>query len=134
MAMPRQVSKKLRQILGEEDGGAMSEWLDDLDSKSDEFRRDMRADFAEVRQEIHALREELRVGFAELRGADAVLREEMRTGLTEMRGAMAVQMAEFQKQTTDAYKHMTDALRWGIGIWISSFVAIVGVLAFIAQR
>ena len=112
MAMPRQVSRKLREMLGEDDGGAMSEWLDNLDSKSDDLRQDVWADMAELRQEVHAVREEMRVGMAGLR-------EEMRVGFATAR--------------SETSKEITSFLKWAIGVWITSFALIVGALSFLQR-
>lgn len=120
MAMPRQVAKKLRAMLGDDDGGAMSDWLDSLDSKTDELR----AAIAEVRQETHAVREEIRVGFARLAASDSELREEMRVGFAQIR----VANAELRETVA---KELAGAFKWGIGIWITSFGAMVAALALL---
>jgi hypothetical protein len=46
MAVPARLSKKLRQGLGEEAGGELVTWLEEMRAEHEQFRADMRADVA----------------------------------------------------------------------------------------
>ena len=62
MAVPKQVSKKLQQTMGDDAGSLMSEWLDELQETS----RGTRAALDGIEAQLTALREEMRVGFARI--------------------------------------------------------------------
>ena len=75
MAMPKQVSKKLREMLGEEAGDSMADWLEAQERHYEELRQEVRADIAELRHEMH-------VGFAETDAKIAALGERTAQQLT----------------------------------------------------
>jgi hypothetical protein len=115
MAAPKHVAKKLREMLGNEAGESMVEWLDERDTHYDELRRETRAEFGAVRQEMSGLRQELHVGFAAVDVKLAQLREEMRAGFATMEVKIAQRNAELMK--------------WALGFWIASLLGVVGALA-----
>jgi len=115
MAAPKHVAKKLREMLGNEAGESMVEWLDERDTHYDELRRETRAEFAALRQEMSGLRQELHVGFAAVDVKLAQLREEMRAGFATMEVKIAQRNAELMK--------------WALGFWIASLLGVVGALA-----
>ena len=114
MGTPRSVSRKLREMLGAEAATTMVDWLDELDERRDTLRLDLRADVAELRQEVAALRSDTRAEFA-------ALREEIRVGLASADAKAAQRNADFMK--------------WMLGFWITSFIGIVAtILAAVRSR
>ena len=112
MAAPKHVAKKLREMLGNEAGESMVEWLDERDTHYDELRQETRAEFAAVRHEISALREEMRAGFA---AADAKM--------TQGFAAMDVKFAQ----------RNAELMKWALGFWIASLLGVVGALAALTR-
>ena len=110
MATPKPVSRKLREMLGTEAAATMVAWLDGLEDRQDTLRREMRADIAELRQEMVALRQELRQEMAALRQELAALRAELRREMVERN---------------------SDLIKWMMGFWLTSFAGIVAtIIAF----
>lgn len=97
MAMPRPVSKKLREMLGTEAAETMVDWLDGLETNNEALRR-------ELHGEIAALRHEMATSFAELRA--------------EMRAGFAAADAKVAEQ-------ISSLLKWMIGFWLGSLAAII---------
>jgi DNA anti-recombination protein RmuC len=114
------LSKRFYDVLGEDVANELVDWLNAVDLT---YRADLRelnelnyARFdakleqrlaelrAELRQEIAELRAELRQEIAELR---AELRTELRTGLHSLRA---------------------DLLRWMFGFWVTTLVALGGLM------
>lgn len=54
MAIPARLSKKLRQGLGEDTGGDLVTWLEEMRAEHEQFRSDMRADVARLTSAIEA--------------------------------------------------------------------------------
>jgi hypothetical protein len=54
MAIPSRLSKKLRQGLGDDIGGDLVTWLDEMRTEQEQFRSDMRADVARLTSAIEA--------------------------------------------------------------------------------
>ena len=119
MAAPKHVAKKLREMLGNEAGDSMVEWLDERDTHYDELRQETRAEFAAIRQEMAGLREELHVGFSAVDVKFAQLREDMRAGFAAMDVKFAQRNAELMK--------------WALGFWIASLLGVVGALAALTR-
>jgi phage host-nuclease inhibitor protein Gam len=128
MATPHLVARKLREPMGEEAGASMVDWLDDLDAHNRDLRHDMHADIAELRQEMHAefakVRREMQAGLAGVRLENVAVREEMRVGFETVRR----EMAEQGKAMT---AHVNTLLKWGLGLWVTSFAAMVALLALV---
>jgi hypothetical protein len=94
MAVPKPVSKKLRDMLGTEAADMMVDWLDQRERHYEELRQEARADTAELRQEM-------RVGFA----------------------ALEAKMGELK----------AEILKWAMGFWIGSLLAIVAALVTLSR-
>jgi hypothetical protein len=123
VAAPKHVAKKLREMLGNEAGESMVEWLDERDTHYDELRQETRADIAELRQETRA-------EFAAVRREIAGLREEMRASfaaadakMTQGFGAMEIKFAQ----------RNAELMKWALGFWIASLLGVVGALAALTR-
>ena len=99
MAVPKQVAKKLQQTMGEDAGGMMSQWLEDLEETS----RGTRAALDGIEAQLAALREEVRVGFA---------RVDVRFAETDARIA----------------REITATQRWMISVWLGSIGFLMAVV------
>ena len=123
MAAPKHVAKKLREMLGNEAGESMVEWLDERDTHYDELRRDTRGEFAavrqEIRQEIGALREEMRAGFAAIETRFIGMESKM----TQSFAAMDVKFAQ----------RNAELMKWALGFWIASLLGVVGALVALTR-
>ena len=123
MAAPKHVAKKLREMLGNEAGESMVEWLDERDTHYDELRKETRAEFAairqEIRQEIGALREEMRAGFAAAEARFTGIDSKIVQGFAGVEVTLAQRNAELMK--------------WALGFWIASLLGVVGALAALTR-
>ena len=90
MAVPKQVARKLREMLGTEASDMMVDWLDLREHHYDELRQEMRAGFA---------------------GIDA-------------------RFARLEAKMGDLKAEM---LKWAMGFWIASLLAIVGALVTLSR-
>ena len=123
MAAPKHVAKKLREMLGNEAGESMVEWLDERDTHYDELRRDMRAGFAAVDARI-----EQRFAAVEAR-------------LTEMDSKMVQRFAEMDTRIAQGFAAMdvkfaqrnAELMKWALGFWIASLLGVVGALAALTR-
>ena len=123
MAAPKHVAKKLREMLGNEAGESMVEWLDERDTHYDELRRDMRAGFAAVDARI-----EQRFAAFEAR-------------LTEMDSKMVQRFAEMDTRIAQGFAAMdvkfaqrnAELMKWALGFWIASLLGVVGALAALTR-
>jgi hypothetical protein len=135
MAMPRQVSKKLREMLGDDAGGSMTDWLDAQERHHDDVRQEVHADIAELRQEMHtevgALREELHATKAELHQEIVELRAEMRVGFARVDARFAETDAKIAALGDRTAQQLASAFKWAIGVWISSLAAVVGLMGLL---
>ena len=119
MAAPKHVAKKLREMLGNEAGESMVEWLDERDTHDDELRREMRAGFAAVDARI-----EQRFAAFEAR-------------LTEMDSKMTQRLADMDTRIAQGFAAMdvkfaqrnAELMKWALGFWIASLLGVVGTLA-----
>jgi hypothetical protein len=123
MAAPKHVTKKLREMLGNEAGESMVEWLDARDTHVDELRQDMRGELADVRQEM-------RTEFAELRQEISALREEMRAGFAAMDAKMAHGFAAIEIEFS---QRNAELMKWALGFWIASLLGVVAALAALTR-
>ena len=123
MAAPKHVAKKLREMLGNEAGESMVEWLDERDTHDDELRREMRAGFAAVDARI-----EQRFAAFEAR-------------LTEMDSKMTQRFAEMDTRIAQGFAAMdvkfaqrnAELMKWALGFWIASLLGVVGALAALTR-
>ena len=123
MAAPKHVAKKLREMLGNEAGESMVEWLDERDTHDDELRREMRAGFAAVDARI-----EQRFAAFEAR-------------LTEMDSKMTQRFAEMHTRIAQGFAAMdvkfaqrnAELMKWALGFWIASLLGVVGALAALTR-
>jgi predicted nucleic acid-binding Zn-ribbon protein len=108
MGAPHKFLRKLHEVFGAEATDAMAEWMNRTDDKFDELR----ADIAELRQEMNVniteIREEMRVGFARVDARFAA-----------MDAKMDAKFAEFMK--------------WTLGFWVASLVTYVAALMALAR-
>lgn len=133
MAAPKHVAKKLREMLGNEAGESMVEWLDERDTHFDELRRETRAEFGAVRQEIGVLREEMRASFAAAEARSTALESKMAQGFA----ATETTFAAMESKLTQGFAAMdvrfsqrnAELMKWALGFWIASLIGVVGALA-----
>ena len=110
MPITPHLSRQLRQALGEEAADDLVNWMHEMDAQRGASRDAVRADLAELRQEMHAglskLREEMLAGFArtDARLADAA----------EQRARLE---ARFERR-------FGDLIRWSFVFWVSAVSAI----------
>ena len=123
MAAPKHVAKKLREMLGNEAGESMVEWLDERDTHDDELRREMRAGFAAVDARI-----EQRFAAFEAR-------------LTEMDSKVTQRLADMDTRIAQGFAAMdvkfahrnAELMKWALGFWIASLLGVVGALAALTR-
>ena|SRR5919201_5595405 len=71
MPAPHKFSRKLHEVIGDEAAEAMVEWMNHTDDKHDELKYEL-AEFRQtVRADIAELRQEMQVGFAKVEAAAA---------------------------------------------------------------
>jgi hypothetical protein len=153
--MPREVSKKLREILGTEAAETMVDWMDQRERHYEELRQETRADIAEVRQETNALRQETRVEFAGVRLEIVQLREETRVEFAKIRQEIAAESAKVRQAISDVRGDLragfavmdarfaqleakfgdwkAEVLKWAMGFWVGSLLAIVAALITLSR-
>ena len=133
MAAPKHVAKKLREMLGNEAGESMVEWLDERDTHYDELRWETRADFAAVRQQIGVLREEMHAGFAAAETRVTALESKMTQGFaaaeTRATGLESKMAQGFAAMEVKIAQRNAELMKWALGFWIASLLGVVGALA-----
>ena len=112
MAAPKHVAKKLREMLGNEAGESMVEWLDERDTHYDELRRETRGEFA-------ALEARMAQGFAAVE-----------TRLNEMDAKMAQGFAAMDVKFSE---RNAELMKWALGFWIASLLGVVGALVALVR-
>ena len=105
MAAPKHVAKKLREMLGNEAGESMVEWLEERDTHVDELRQEMRAGFA-------AMDAKMTQGFAA-----------MDAKMTQGFAAMEIKFAQ----------RNAELMKWALGFWIASLLGVVGALVALTR-
>lgn len=115
MAMPKPVSRKLEDVLGDDIGGVMVEWLDELE----ETNRGTRTELAGLRSDLEALG-------AELRLADAKIAAEMRVGFANVE-------REIAKVGERSAQQIADTFKWVVPVWIASLGAVIGVMTWLLR-
>ena len=106
MAVPKPVSKKLHQSMGEDAGGLMTAWLEDLEETS----RGTRAALDGIEAQL------------------AALREEMRTGFADMRVKFAETDARFAQMDAKIEREISSTQRWAITVWLASLGFVMAVV------
>lgn len=119
MAAPKHVAKKLREMLGNEAGESMVEWLDERDTHYDDLRRESRAALAaldaRMEQRFAAFEARMAQGFAAVE-----------TRLNEMDAKMAQGFAAMDVKFSE---RNAELMKWALGFWIASLLGVVGALA-----
>lgn len=145
MAAPKHVAKKLREMLGNEAGESMVEWLEERDTHVDDLRRETHAEFTAVRQEIGALREEMRAGFAALESkmtqSFAALESKMTQVSAALESKMTQDSARLESKMTQGSAAMevkfaqrnAELMKWALGFWIASLLGVVGALVALTR-
>ena len=111
MAMPKPVSRKLQHALGDDTGGLMVEWLEELE----ETNRGIAAELTGLHAEVTALRL-----------SDAKLGEEMRVGFATLEKEVA-------KVGERAAQRIADTLKWVVPVWIGSLGAVMGLMTWLVR-
>ena len=123
MAAPKHVAKKLREMLGNEAGESMVEWLDERDTHYDELRREMRAGFAAVDAKM-----EQRFAAVEAR------LNEMDSKMAQGFAAVDAKMAQgFAAMDVKFSQRNAELMKWALGFWIASLLGVVGALAALTR-
>ena len=134
MAAPKHVAKKLREMLGNEAGESMVEWLDERDTHYDELRREMRAGFAAIdaRMEQRFAASEAKM---EQRFAASEAKMEQRfaafeTRFTQMDSKMAQGFAAMDVKFS---QRNAELMKWALGFWIASLLGVVAALTALTR-
>lgn len=104
MPVSPKLSRQLDHALGKEAAEELVNWMHDMDAQRAEARETLRADFAELRQEVQA-------GFARVDTGFATLRTEM---------------AELE---TRLERRLGDLIKWSFVFWVGA----VGAIAMLAR-
>jgi hypothetical protein len=111
MALPHRLADNLRRVLGDQAGEDMVSWMDGVDSHRSDSAQ-LRVDFAEFRELMHA-------DFAELRQDFATLRQEMRDGDAKLREEM--KEAKY------------DLIKWSFVFWVSAIMSVAALAGILRQ-
>jgi hypothetical protein len=87
MAIPHRLNDSVRRSLGEKPAEDLVSWMDDVDDRRSEFaefRETMRADMAELRQEVAARFSVIEKELKDLRGVESTIRLEVRDARNEV--------------------------------------------------
>ena len=123
MTAPKHVAKKLREMLGNEAGESMVEWLEQRDTYYDELRRETRAGFAAVDARLNELESRMVQGFAA-----------MDTKMAQGFAAMDAKMAQgFAAMDVKFSQRNAELMKWALGFWIASLLGVVGALAALTR-
>ena len=132
MPITPHLSRQLRQTLGEEAAEDLVNWMHEMDAHRGASRDAIRADLAELRQEMHAglatLREEMHAGLANVR-------EETQAGLASVREDMLAGFARTDAKLAEAAEHRAhlearferrfgDLIKWSFVFWVGAVSAI----------
>src|SRR5579862_591754 len=118
MAMPRQVSKKLEDALGEDAGSLMTDWLEELEATN----VGTRAELTELRSAVIKLTEEVRLGFAG-----------MNARFADVDAKFAGMDAKIAAGGERNAQQIASTLRWAITVWIASFGVGLGYLTWVVR-
>jgi|SRR5579862_4754953 len=113
MAVPKQVSKKLQQTMGDDAGSLMTEWLDELQETS----RGTRAALDGIEAQLTALRDEMRAGFARI---------DVRFEQVEARFAQVD--TKFAQSDAKTERSIAATQRWAITVWLASLGFAIAVM------
>ena len=112
MSRPRKLPRKLEEVLGNEAADEMTTWMDGVDERHDAVR----GDIAELRQEMHAQ-------FETLRADMSVMFAKTHTAMAEMETRL----------TREMHSRNLEMMKWAIGFWLTSLLAMVGAVTAIAR-
>jgi hypothetical protein len=115
MSIPPRLAGKLNETLGVEAAGDLVTWLDEMRAQHAE----MRADFAELRQEMLAMEMRLRERTAAL---------EVRLG-EKLDGRMKTLSDELHAVDNKIERRFSDLILWSFVFWVSA----VGAIALLAR-
>ena len=136
MPLPKQVSKKLHQTMGEDAGGPMSEWLDELEETS----RGTRAALDGIEAQLVALREEMRAGFSEI----SIKFAQVDVRFAQVEAGMEAKFARVDAHFAEVHakiagvsertaQQIADTFTWAVPIWLASLGAIIGVMTWLMR-
>ncbi|MGH7679118.1 MAG: hypothetical protein ACRENU_11670 [Gemmatimonadaceae bacterium] len=115
MPAPHKFSRKLHEVIGDEAAEAMVDWMNTTDERFDrldrglaEFRQTVRADFAELRQEMNARFAQMDVRFAHID-------------------------VRFAQMEASAERRHANLMKWMLGFWVASLVTYIGALVAVAK-
>ena len=112
MPIPKKFATKADEVLGREATEAMSDWIDDTESRLDTLLHQCRADIAELRHETRA--------------DIAELRHQMETGLLQVREEIRVGFANVDARLG---RQGFEIMKRAFGFWIASLAMLVGAIA-----
>ena len=123
MPVTARLSKRFYEVLGEDVANELVDWFNAVDLT---YRTDLRElnelNFARFDARLEQRLVELR---AELRQELAELRSELRT---EIAGLRLEFRTEVPQMRTELQQVRTELLRWMFGFWVSTLIAIAGLL------
>jgi hypothetical protein len=150
MPVSPKLTRQLDRALGKEAAEELVNWVHEVDARRDEIRNTLRADLAELRQEIQAgfrrsdakvaeLRQEMQAGFARSDAKLAELRQDMQTGfarsdakLAELRQDMQAGDATLRQEMAHLEarleRRIGDLIKWSFVFWVGA----VGAVAMLA--
>ena len=115
MPAPHKFSRKLHEVIGAEAAEAMVEWMNRTDDKLDE-----------VKHELGELRQTVRADIAELR-------QEMAVGFAKVEAEFAKVEARFANVESAAAQRQADFMKWMLAFWVASLVTYVGAIVALAK-
>ena len=115
MPAPHKFSRKLHEVIGDEAAEAMVEWMNHTDDKLDELK-----------YELGELRQTVRADIAELR-------QEMVVGFAKVEAEFAKVDARFAKVEAAAAQRQADLMKWMLTFWAASLVTYVGAIVALAK-
>ncbi|MGH7677434.1 MAG: hypothetical protein ACRENU_03135 [Gemmatimonadaceae bacterium] len=122
MPAPNKVARKFNEAFGSDAGDAMVDWMNGVE----EGTREVRADIAELRQEMNVRFAGINEGFARADAQFAALDARF----TALDGKLA---AGFAAQDAAAAKRHADFMKWTLGFWAVSLVTLVGAIATLSR-
>ena len=134
MSIAHQLSRRLRDVLGDEAADTMVDWMGCVEGSRTELRElndlsiarfdsllslriaELRAD---VNKDLGLLRSDVTKGIADLRG--------------ELKDDVAGLHASFARMETTIERQKVELTRWALGFWLASLVTLTGTLAALSR-
>lgn len=129
MPVPNKVARKFNELLGSEATDAMAAWMNGIEENTGQLR----ADIAELRQEMNGRFEAINTRFAELRAEMRVGFANVDAKFAAMDAKFAAMDAKFATMDAAASKRHADFMKWTLGFWAVSLVTLVGAIATLAR-